>query len=127
MLAPAPAGVSKDNTGSALAVVGCVFVLLLSAGCGGVESNTPRSVAKAYEQAIISKDGDALCATFAPKLREVLAEQVTDEQVAAGATERPRFDCGSFYQVATPSDRVPNAAPGSSVLIRQSDGSTFTP
>jgi hypothetical protein len=84
---------------SPLTVIGCVFVLLLSGGCGGVESSTPRSAAQAYEQAIVSKDGDRLCATFAPKLREVLAEQLRDEPVTAGATGRPRFDCGAFYHV----------------------------
>jgi ubiquinone biosynthesis protein UbiJ len=48
-----------------------------------VASSTPTSAAQAYEQAIVLKDGGRLCATFAPKLREVLAEQFTDEQSAA--------------------------------------------
>ena len=84
--------------GLPFAVVGCLVVVLLSAGCGGVEG-TPRSVAQAYERAIVSKDGDRLCATLAPKFREVLAEQLTDEEAAAGSSDRRRFDCGSFYNV----------------------------
>ena len=52
----------NDSMGSRI-TVGCVFVLLLSAGCGGMEGNTPRSAAQRYEQAIVSKDGDGLCAT----------------------------------------------------------------
>jgi hypothetical protein len=81
----------------AVVVVACGLFLLFAAGCGG-GGNTPTSVARKYEKAIVSRDGDTLCATFAPKLREVLDEQINSEQATPGST-RPRYDCGSFYHV----------------------------
>ena len=77
-------------------VLAGALVLLLFAGCG--EGGSPTSVVGRYETAIFSRDGDKLCATFAPKLREVLAEQAS-EQAGPGSTSRPRFDCGAFYHV----------------------------
>jgi hypothetical protein len=54
---------------------------------------------RSYEQAIVSRDGNTLCATFSPKLREVLEEQITSEQAAAGGSGSPRYDCGSYYHL----------------------------
>jgi len=67
------------------AAVACLVVLL--AGCGG--GGGPRSVVRRYEKAIVSRDGKSLCATFAPKLRQVLAEQAD--------TGGRRFDCAAFF------------------------------
>src|SRR5437773_2670426 len=66
-------------------VLAGALVLLLFAGCG--EGGSPTSVVGRYETAIFSRDGDKLCATFAPKLREVLAEQAS-EQAGPGSTSR---------------------------------------
>lgn len=66
------------------ALAGAAVVLL--AGCGG-DQGSATSVARSYEQAILSRDGDALCAAFAPKFREVIEEQIASE------------DCGAFYHL----------------------------
>lgn len=72
------------------------LLVVLSAGCGGTQGSAT-SVTRSYEEAILSRDGDALCATFTLKLREVIGEQLAREQsVDAAGT---RFDCGSFYHV----------------------------
>jgi hypothetical protein len=77
-----------------VAVVVYGLVVLLGAGCGG-GGNAPASVARRYEKAILSRDGDTLCATFAPKLREVVTEQLASESSTSG----PRLDCGRFYHL----------------------------
>jgi hypothetical protein len=76
-----------------VAVVCCGVVVLLAAGCGG--GGAPTSVARRYENAILARDGKTLCATFAPKLREVIGEQITSEEDIAGR----RFDCGRFFHL----------------------------
>jgi hypothetical protein len=82
---------------SRIAVIACVFVLLLVPGCG--EGGTPSSLVRTYEQAILSRDGDSLCGTFAPKLREVVEEQIGSEEPPAGATGGSRSHCGAFYHL----------------------------
>ena len=52
-------------------------------------------MARKYEQAIVSRDGDKLCATFTPKLREVVDEQLARD----GSTGSPRLHCGRFYHL----------------------------
>jgi hypothetical protein len=76
-------------------VVGSFPVLLVGCGVGG---ESPSSIARTYEQAVVSHDGARLCATFAPKMREVIAEQVTQQQTTAAAGKAD-FDCGAFYNV----------------------------
>jgi hypothetical protein len=85
------------SVGSRIAFAACVFVLLVLAGCGG--SSTPTSVVRSYEHAILSKNGDALCATFSPKLREVVGEQIASEDAGAASSGAPRYDCGSYYHL----------------------------
>ena len=75
----------------------CVLLVLL-AGCGGGVGGSPTSVARSYEKAIMSKDGDTLCATFAPKMREVVGEQITLENTAAGSRGL-HYDCGAYYHL----------------------------
>jgi hypothetical protein len=82
---------------SRIAVIACVFVLLLVPGCG--EGGTPSSLVRTYELAILSRDGDSLCGTFAPKLREVVEEQIGSEEPPAGATGGSRSHCGAFYHL----------------------------
>jgi hypothetical protein len=76
-----------------VAVVACGVVVLMAAGCGG--GGAPRSVARRYENAILARDGKTLCGTFAPKLREVIGEQLTSERDTAGR----HFDCGRFFHL----------------------------
>lgn len=76
-------------------MVGSFPVLLVGCGVGG---ESPSSIARTYEQAVVSHDGARLCATFAPKMREVIAEQVTQQQTTAAAG-KAHFDCGAFYNV----------------------------
>jgi hypothetical protein len=87
---------SSFGSRSAVVAVACVLVVLF-AGCGG-GGGSPTGVARSYEKAIMSRDGHTLCATFAPKMREVIGEQITLEQSAAGSTGF-HFDCGAFYHV----------------------------
>ncbi len=91
---PTSAGLRTCARGFAASLAAAAGALLL-VGCGAGNSSAT-SVARSYEQAILSRNGEKLCATFAPKLREVVAEQVEDEQGAAGSAAS-RFDCGRFY------------------------------
>ena len=72
---------------AAMAAVASLAVVLL-VGCGA-DAGSPTSVARSYEKAIIARDGKSLCATFAPKLREILGEQLTSQQSACKA--KPEF------------------------------------
>jgi len=87
------AGDDEPGVGKSAPVVALGLALLL-AGCGGRAGAGAGSVTERYERAIVSRDGDALCATFAPKLREVL-----EEQIAEGRDGGPRYHCGSFYHL----------------------------
>ncbi len=80
---------------SATAALAGVLVVLF-AGCGGTQGPAT-SVTRGNEEAILSRDGDALCATFTPKLREVIGEQLARDQSADAASTR--FDCGSLYHL----------------------------
>jgi hypothetical protein len=84
--------------GSRIAIVVWVLVLPVFAGCSG-SSSAPTSVVRSYEQAIISRNGESLCATFSSKLRQVLAEQITNEQTSSGGNGVPHYDCGSYYHL----------------------------
>ncbi|MFL5966537.1 MAG: hypothetical protein ACJ747_08300 [Gaiellaceae bacterium] len=81
-----------------LAALSCVVIA--SSGCGGTVSagDTPESVARAYERAIVAKDGNGLCETFTPKLREVLVEQIR-EQAAGDTQDGSGISCGAIYRV----------------------------
>jgi len=66
-------------------------------GAAGVSTGagSPASVARTYEDAIAAKDGDRLCATFVPKLRQVLEEQALER--AAGSSGGQHFNCGAYF------------------------------